>query len=391
MDRKIKVLWISDLVVPTGFSRVSHGILKYISNRIDFSGIGINYKGDPHPYDLRIFPTGFNNDIYGVNRLQEFVQWKPDIIFMLNDVWVIDIFLDTIRKLFKDNLPEIVCYFPVDAEEHSEIWYRNFDIVTVPVTYTEFGRRVVIKAKPELADKLKVIPHGVDQDMFYKLGKSRVVARQALLPAHKEFENSFVVLSANRNQPRKKLDITLKAFALFAEGKPQNVKLYMHCGVIDSSIDVGLLSQRYGMDTRLILTSLTRGIQRVTEEKLNLIYNSCDVGINTGLGEGWSLTQIEHAITGAPQVVPDHSACREIFKDCGVLVPAKTSFMFDNIMTVGKLVTPEDVAEALEKIYTDKEYYDLLSKKSIEKFSAPEYQWSTIAEQWWNIFEGVVK
>jgi glycosyltransferase involved in cell wall biosynthesis len=391
MDRKMKILWVSDLVAPTGFGRVSHSILKYISDRADVQGLGINYKGDPHNLNFKVFPTGQNGDVFGLSRLQEFVSWKPDVIFILNDVWVISNYLDVIKKVFKDSMPKIVCYFPVDASEHMDAWYRDFDIVTVPVTYTQFGRGVVLEASPTLEDRLKVIPHGVDSDVFYQIGKSRKFARQALFPKVKELENAFIFLNAMRNQPRKRLDITLEAFSIFAKDKPENVRLYMHCGAVDSSMDVPRLASRFGIDTRLILTSVIRGIQRVPEDRLNLIYNACDVGLNTSMGEGWGLPSMEHAVTGAPQIVGEHSAGVELFADCGLLVKPCYNFRFDNIMTCGKLLAPVDVAEAMEKIYSNKELYDTLATASTEKFSRPEYQWSNIAEQWWSIFQEVTQ
>jgi D-inositol-3-phosphate glycosyltransferase len=41
------------------------------------------------------------------------------------------------------------------------------------------------------------------------------------------------VLNANRNQPRKRIDITLRGFALFAVDKPETVQLYLHMGSED--------------------------------------------------------------------------------------------------------------------------------------------------------------
>lgn len=386
--KKAKVLWISDLVTPTGFARVSHSIIgSGMLDDFEVVGLGINYRGDPHNYSFPIFPASIGGKIFGEDRLVALLNnSKFDLLFMLNDSWVINNYLRVIKQYVnKDRIPKIVVYFPVDSENHDSEWYSNFDIVTKAVTYTEFARSVVNSENCSPNLKLEVIPHGVDNEIFYKKFTNRKDAKNFLFAGKKD-PNSFIFLNANRNQPRKRLDITLKGFELFSHGK-DDVFMYMHCGVRDAHIDVAKLASRYGIDSKLILTSLTPGVQRVSDAQLNDIYNACDVGINTSMGEGWGLTSIEHAMTGAPQIVPDHSACAEVFSDCGLLVNPITDFTFDNSMTTGKLISPEGLAEKMELIYKDKKLYKELSNLSIEKFSKDFYSWKEITKDWKRVFK----
>jgi len=387
---KINTLWIGDAVVPTGFGRVNHSILKYLPKDIyDVHLLGVNYYGDPHSYtDLKIYPAFTKGDIYGLNRLEEFVHKEIDLIFILNDIWIIDQYLETIKKVFK-KFPKIVVYFPVDSAYPDKAWFNNFDIVTKTVVYTQYGYDVVKETSLEL--DTEIIPHGTDVETFYKINDPIRDIKAKLYPNREDFLDSFIILNANRNQPRKRVDISAEGFALFAEGKPQNVKYYHHAGITDAGWDVVKLFSRYGMDNRLILTNLERNVQKVPESKLNLIYNATDVGINTSLGEGWGLTNVEHAATYAPQVVPDHSACRELFHDCGILIPTSQNVTFERTMTVGRLVTSEDVAESLEKIYSNKTLYDKLAKKSYKKFTSEEYLWKNVSERWHELFQKVLE
>jgi D-inositol-3-phosphate glycosyltransferase len=182
----------------------------------------------------------------------------------------------------------------------------------------------------------------------------------------------------------------MEAFALFAQGKPENVKYHSHCGVKDSAVDTMKLATRFGIGKRMMVTNLLTGAQQVPAEKLNRIYNATDVGINSGLGEGFGLPNIEHAVTGAPQVVADHSALHELYYDCGVLIGISERWLLPDIMTVGGLIRPEDMALGLDAVYQDKELYTILSDKSIEKFSKPEYSWKNISKQWDNLFDEVL-
>lgn len=391
-----KILIVSDLVTMTGFGRVAHSLIKHWESFYDIVGVGVNYFGDPHDYKFPIFPAMPRNSKspYGEERVCDLINTNDfSMIWILNDPWVINNYLKAIKENVKKALPRIVVYFPVDSLEHNPSWYENFDMVSVPVTYTKFGQWVVSDANPTI--DVRVIPHGVDTDKFYPLfDGNRAESKAKFFEPYKDsvgdMADSFVVLNANRNQPRKKLDITIRGFAKFSRNKPKNVKIYMHCGIVDSSVNLETLTSRYGVQDRLIISSMKPGVQRVPDWRLNEIYNVADVGINTGMGEGWGLTNVEHAATGAVQLVPNHSACRELFMDSGLLMNTCGDFMFDNSMTVGKLVSADEVAQKLEYLYTHKDERLNLAQHGYEKFTSPEYQWSEIAKTWLDLFQEVL-
>lgn len=289
MDKRIKVLFVSDLVAPTGFARVSHSIIENLpKDKYDIHGLGVNYRGDPHNYGFPIYPAGLTGRVYGEDRLVALLQsMKFDLVYILNDAWIVNTYLTAIKEANLQTLPKIVVYFPVDSEYHDPTWYKNFDIVSVAVTYTEFGKIVVNddSCAPNL--KVRILPHGVTTGTFYKKFVNRKDAKK-LLFGDSTNSDRFIFLNANRNQPRKRLEISMEAFKLFSSDK-DDVALYMHCGVRDAHLDIARLSIRLGIDSKLILTSMRPGIQTVPEEVLNNIYNACDVGLNTGLGEGLAI------------------------------------------------------------------------------------------------------
>lgn len=387
-----KLAIFGDGVLETGFGRVLHSLAKfwYKKNRYAISWLGINYNGEPHEFPYRMYQAKTDKGPYGYEKTSYFLdKEKPDIIFLLNDSWILDLYLEQIKKWYTNKeKPIIVIYTPVDAEDHDIAWYKHFDIVDQAVTYTEFGKKVLMKAAPGI--DFKVIPHGVDTEDFFHIDLPVKEVKKKVFPNGEEFLNSFVFLNANRNQKRKKLDITLQAFAMFSRDKPENVKLYMHCGVTDQHINTLVLADRYGIGGRLLITSRAPGAQKMPIQFINALYNATDVGLNTGLGEGWGLTNVEHASTGAPQIVPNHSACRELFHDCGILVPANIPIVFDNICTTGYQCRAEDVAAGMQAIYEgalgEKSLYNTLSVAGYTKFNSPEYSWEEIAKTWHKLF-----
>lgn len=229
---KTKVLFVGDLVTPTGFSQVLHNIIGPNLEEFDITGLGVNYKGDPHDYKFPVYPamiSGMGN-IYGIDRLINILKNnKFDVLFILNDSWVISYYLEAIKKNLEGvALPKIVTYFPVDSKYHNKVWYRDFDIVSKAYTYTEFGKQVINECLPEM--EVGIMPHGVNSEDFFRISESRDEAKKKLfgkaIDTMGNPKDLFIVLNANRNQPRKKLDVTIKGFSLFAKNKPETVRLY---------------------------------------------------------------------------------------------------------------------------------------------------------------------
>jgi len=379
---KKKILFICDGVVPTGFSTVSHNIIGNLPKRsYDPHHLAINYYGDPHDKDWKVYPAVLGGDIWGMGRVKDLIKQDFDGIFILNDPWVIDTYLEIIKKELGEKVMPIVVYFPVDAKYLDPDWFKHYDIVTKVCVYTKFGYTEVKRSVPDLEPV--IIPHGVDKKSFYKLDLEKRDIKSRIYPNSEDFLDSFVVLNANRNQPRKRIDMTLLGFKYFAEDKPENVKLYCHMGVKDMGWDIFKLAIRLGLEKRLIVSNNSRNTQTVTLDRLNLIYNATEVGLNTSLGEGWSLTNMEHAVTGAVQVVPEHSALVELYKDCGIFIPIDRWEINSDVLTIGGLVDATAVADKLEMLYQNKELLEELSLKSLKKFASEEYSWDYIVKKYW--------
>jgi D-inositol-3-phosphate glycosyltransferase len=385
---------VGDGVAPTGFARVLHSLLDRLKDRWEFHHLALNYISGPHPLDWEVYAAGEHGDYFGVNRIQEMVKKvQPQLVFLLNDPWILVRYMDPLEE-FRKSL-KVVAYTPVDACCVELPFVGALHRLDSLVFYTEFGRREIEasfaeirRSQPELPfPRVDVIPHGVDTGVFHpwpsENGVSgRVRARQGLLPGPDHFADDFIVLNANRNQPRKRIDLTIMGFAQFARDKPPGVRLYLHMGVEDVGWNVVVLARRYGIEDRLILTSDAANLPAVDDPMLNRIYNACDVGINTSIGEGWGLINVEHAAAGAAQIVPRHSACEEIWQGSALLMEPAFSIVTERILTECRIVSPAEVAQALESLYRDSHHLAAMSAAALGVATRPEYQWSYLAEQW---------
>ncbi|MDQ1351145.1 MAG: D-inositol-3-phosphate glycosyltransferase [Acidobacteriota bacterium] len=162
-------------------------------------------------------------------------------------------------------------------------------------------------------------------------------------------------------------------------------------GVEDMGWNVIRLAKRYGIYERLIVTANDNNIPSVPVRQLNEIYNAASVGINTSVGEGWGLVSFEHAAAGAAQVVPRHSACRELWEGSGLMLDPVMSLTIEGILTEGKIVAPEDVAESLEQLYQNPVLLKEMSLAAWRNASKPEYRWEYIAQKWHELFQSTIR
>jgi D-inositol-3-phosphate glycosyltransferase len=393
---KPRVLVVGDGVVPTGFARVLHSLIARLADRWEFHHLALNYEGGPHTLDWQVYPAGAEGDFFGANRIRALAEEiRPRLVFLLNDPWVVGRYLPPLADLREDL--KVVAYSPVDAGPLDLSLIEPLHRLDTLVLYTEYGRRQIEEAfaplrrsTPDLPfPAVHVIPHGVDTDLFRPVG--RELAREKLFPGPDHFRDDFIVLNANRNQPRKRIDITIKGFAEFARDKPPGVRLYLHMGVEDCGWNVVTLARRHGIEDRLILTAVEPYLPAVGDEVLNWIFNACDVGINTSVGEGWGLVNLEHAATGAAQVVPRHSACEELWTGSALLLEPCMSLTSERILTEGRIVSPDEVARALEALYADAELRARMSAAARRVAARPDYQWAAVAEQWDRLFREVLE
>ncbi len=397
---KIKVLVIGDGVIPTGFARVLHSVIKKMpEEEYDFHHLALNYTGDPHEFKHSIYParlSGVPSSPLGFERMPAMLSHiKPDIIFILNDIWIIEQYLKIIKEVYNYKAtPKIVVYFPVDGEGYRKDWFDDFDMVSQTCVYTEFGKKQIHDVYPGM--NVKIIPHGIDTEDFYPIKEDRQEFKNEFYDGNKTIDpDSFIIMNANRNQPRKMIDVALLGFTIFAKDK-DDVRYHHHAGLKDTGWDVIALakiySREFGFDVskKLILSNNNTMLQMVSDEKLNEYYNASDLGITTSTGEGWGLTAMEHIVTGAPQLVPNHSACTEIYSDCAYMLEPTATFRGYDTLLKRKYIVAETVAEALEDIYSNKELYNELAKKGYDKFTSSKYSWTNIAKLWDNVFKEIL-
>ena len=383
MTKKPKLLWVGDIVAKTGFARVTENVLSRIKDKYDIVVLGCNYHGDPSPLrnDYVIYPASTRHQTapFGEERIREVVQAvAPDIVFTINDTWIINSQYNQIADFHKEGKFRFVGYYPVDSYGWIGGWLDTMPQWDLSICYTEFGAREIMACgfqKP-----ITVIPHGVTPKQFYPKDKTECRKSLGLKT------DDFIVFNGNRNQFRKRIDITIAGFAEFAKDKP-DTKLYLHMGQKDQGWDVmplfGREMRRRGLDPngRIIMTANCFGPPDVEVDMLNNIYNAADVGVNTCKGEGWGLVNFEHASCRVAQVVPDHTSCKEIFEGYGKLIRCDHIDVDVNYAREMPCPSHLHLAELLTSLYEDRKELERTAELCYQRATEEQFDWDTVAAQ----------
>ena len=359
----------------TGYSKVVFNLLKQLA-KLTTSGVKTYHFGFQRHQsrgNIRAVPTGViaydaaaNEDPkeegFGFNKIHEYLEMvNPDVVMIYNDPLIIHRFVEAM-KYNKETSPYKLWVYvdqvydgiaPSLVETISKNAHRVY-------CFTQYWANVY--AKYDSFPDIRVLENAVDTTLFSKLPD---VLRSNIRATMNLPFNAVLMVNANRNSQRKRLDLSVMGFVELIARNPEKPYYYM--------IVTGLNAQQgaYYDINRIFANELRRrnlnleefakrlmlvdtSAKPVPDTAINEIYNAADIGVNTSDGEGFGLCQIEHLYTGAPQVVTDIGTYRAFMDEtvCGFVPPGDRVY-FSGTMPLG-LWSPSfsymDLADQFENI-----------------------------------------
>ena len=384
-----KLLFVGDAGCQSGFARATHAILDTVHKHYDTTVLAINFFGDADvqesfPYPLYAAIAG--GDFFGTGRLLWMVnKFRPDVIVIQQDGWNIQAYVQVLRACKPNGehrFPEfaaipIVAAVAVDGKNFRAEWLDTIDLA---VFWTEFALNEARLGG--YRGEAVVIPLGVDLDVFRPMDRGYINDRFKALG----IADKFVVGNINRNQPRKRWDLTLRFFAEWV--RTRNVPdayLMLHAAPTgDAGIDVKQMIGYYGLLGRVGLSE-PMPLYGPTDDEVCAMYNAFDAQITTTQGEGFGLTTFEGMACGVPQIVPDWSALGELTKGAAVQVPC-TSIAINpvapDLNVIGGVPDERAFLSALDALYGDRGHRELVAKLGRELVEQPQYRWANVGERW---------
>lgn len=320
----------------TGYSKVSHNLVKQLGTLAPkVKTFHFGFQRHPSQPSSRKYPDGIvsydaaaNEDPkeegFGFNKINEYLEMvNPDVVMIYNDPLIISRFIESMKhergkspyklwiyldQVYSGIAPQLMDNIRSHADRvycFTDIWKARF---------LEYG------SFPDV----RVLEHAVDPTVFSCMTPDAVKTIRdniGLAP------DAIVMLNANRNSQRKRLDLSIGGFVrLLARNptkpyymiistnmSPQSGAFYDVQRIFAEELKLwGLDVQKYLPNFLLIDTSPPN---LMSDEAINQLYNTADIGINTSDGEGFGLCQLEHMYTGAPQIVTDIGSYRTFLND----------------------------------------------------------------------------
>jgi glycosyltransferase involved in cell wall biosynthesis len=196
-----------------------------------------------------------------------------------------------------------------------------------------------------------VIPNGVDLNYFSP-------------GAGREINNEIKLLTVGRLSVTKRFDMLIEAVRILHDkGKP--VRLTMAGGG-------GLFEELKGLIERKNLNGIINLTGRLETEKMPDVYRQHDIFVSATMQEGMSNAMLEAMASGLPIITTRCEGVEELITNNGIVVENSSA---------------EAIADAIDKLYEDKQGYKAMSIAA--RRQAEEFGWDKVAQQYLQIYKQV--
>jgi glycosyltransferase involved in cell wall biosynthesis len=369
-DQEVNILFYADFNCTTGFGNVSKQLIDNWSKNknLKITILAINDRTEkPYEYkeNVMVIPclsVDEKKDGYArLELLKILYSHDFDVFFALNDIEVMNSMTEHLMNVKKERAKnnkkktKTILYTPIDSEPR----VKDLEVLSYfdqVITYTEYAKSVL---KPLISEamwkKIKVIPHGIDTEVFYPIENKFEVNRtkEQLFGTN----DVFVFGSVNRNSARKDLATLMMGFAMFKHTSQANAVLYLHCNPKDPmGIDCFRLSERLGLDIDkdIFFPKDFNENKGVSESELNNIYNTFDCFITTTTAEGWGLSIVEAMATKKLVIAPRHTSINDITnlgENAFLLKFSQRAVFINDFEKIRFISNPEEVAQVCGIVY----------------------------------------
>lgn len=308
------------------------------------------------------------NHVYGSDALVLHARdFKADVVFTLQDVWV----------LHPNDLQQVNRFIPITPVDHDPVPNAVAEKLKYAyriVTYSRFGERE-LKRKGLMST---YIPHTVDTTVFKPMDKAER-KKASGIP-----ENAFLVgmVAANKdNPPRKSFQEVLDAFKLFLEKVPEAL-LYIHTNPDNpGGFPIKEYGKFIGILDKLLFPDSYQMSFNTNKESMNLVYNSMDLFVNPSFSEGFGVGIIEAQAAGIPVIVNRFTSMPELVRE-GITgeICEIASKRFTALGSYAGIPSVQSLYEKMLKVYNSDR---VAMSKAARKYMLEEFDTKVVFETRW--------
>jgi phosphatidylinositol alpha-1,6-mannosyltransferase len=222
---------------------------------------------------------------------------------------------------------------------------------------SEYTKELLIKAGIS-SDNIIVLPNGIDIRRFSRNTDGRKLKEKLGI------KDESIILTLARLHPRKGQDIVIKALPYVLRRVP-NTK-YVIAGAGEDYERLVMLVKEYNLNGNVIFSGY------IPDDQIIKFYDICDVFVMPSRQEGpwvegFGISFLEASARGKPVIGGDHGGVRE------VIIDGQTGIVVNPY-------NPEEIAEAIINILTDKEYAVSLGERGRQRCFT-YFNWERIAQR----------
>lgn len=376
----LHLIWVGHVGGHTGLARVSDNILERLQDRWRITVVALS---QPPGYagPLHTMPGSFLNDLLGkIVTRRLCLADPPDVLCLYYDPGPVLEFLST----WSLDVPTMA-YMPVDSQNVMDA--DGLNRLAHGIFLTDFGREEARKGG--YTGPASVIGHGVDLGIYQP--QDQAAARAELgLP-----QDVFLFSNVNRNQPRKRWDLTLYSFRTFLRmTRATDVFLYCHCDPHSrEGWHLPQLAAYWGIAERVLFPAPHLcGPAGFQEALMPLVYSVADVQLSTTQGEGFGLPPLEGMACGVPQLIPDFAALAEWPGDAAYRVPVSQPIVMSSCTNLVEWVVDyRAMAEAMCTLYDSPASRQGYRARGLALVQQPQFRWDGLADQFHSILSEVAQ
>jgi len=294
-------------------------------------------------------------------------DFKADVTFTLQDIWVLD---PAHLKKLKHWIPIV----PIDHEPTPPGILQRLRMAYRIITYSPFGKR---QLKKEGLNST-YIQHTVDTAVFKKRDKAKI-RKDFTIP---EDIFLFGMVAANKeNPPRKSFQEVMDAFNEFQKKVPKS-GLYFHTlvsnqggfPIIEYAKYLGLQDKVYTIPTYDLL-------YKISKKDMSKIYSMMDCLMMPSLNEGFGVPAIEAQACETPAIVNDITAMPDLIIDGKT--GYKTKVAYKRFTNLSSFVGVPDVNDIEKKMFNVYEADRDKMGKDARKWVVSEFDTETVFNEKW--------
>lgn len=319
----------------------------------DFS----NYQIKQKPFPFLWTQTRFALEVFRDN---------PDVLWM--PMHNIPVFrrkktktVVTIHDLAFKVFPE---FFPVSDLRKlnflADLSIKNSDKI---ITISEASKNDILKFYPEISEeKIKVIYHGFDGEMFLKKSSEEKVDE---VLSKFSLNDSQYLLYVGAIQPRKDLVTLVRAFEIFKKKSGSKIKLVLageKAWMWEDTIEAIKKSE---FESDIVLTG------KVSFDELPVLFQNAQVFVFPEMYAGFGIPILESFASGVPVIAAKNSSLIEVGGD------AAQFFETSNV---------SDLSEKIEKVLSNEKLQEEMIKKG--KGHLKNFSWEKCARETLEVIKG---